>query len=128
MKGVVSVRGSVWKFVFQGIHMLFEGVQSDEKWRDEEMRGNRVIFIGRKLDRKELTEGVRGCLWEENSGEKISGEEISGGKDSDLGDSDLGDAGSSRGGSKGAEELPDQNVQHKIDTNLDLGDDGEIEF
>ena len=60
MKGVLSVKGEANRFVFQGVHMLFDG-RPDRPWNDAERR-NQLIFIGRNLDRNQLTEGFRSCL------------------------------------------------------------------
>jgi G3E family GTPase len=60
MKGVLSVKGEPRRFVFQGVHMLFDG-QADRPW-GAEPRTNKLIFIGRNLDRKALNEGFRACL------------------------------------------------------------------
>jgi len=55
MKGVLNVAGSDQRYVFQGVHMLFDG-QPDRPWREEESRVNRLVFIGRNLDRAELNQ------------------------------------------------------------------------
>jgi G3E family GTPase len=60
MKGVLSIEGEPDRFVFQGVHMLFDG-RSDRPW-GEMPRHNSLIFIGRNLDREELNEGFRQCL------------------------------------------------------------------
>jgi G3E family GTPase len=60
MKGVLSVRGWNERFVFQGVHMLFDG-RPDRPWGNEK-RQNKMIFIGRNLDRAALEEGFRACL------------------------------------------------------------------
>ncbi len=60
MKGVLSIAGQNERFVFQGVHMLFDG-QPQKKWGNEP-RHNQLVFIGRNLDRKELTEGFKKCL------------------------------------------------------------------
>lgn len=60
MKGVLSIKGQPDRFVFQGVHMLFDG-RPDRPWRDGE-RHNSLIFIGRNLDRAELNEGFKRCL------------------------------------------------------------------
>lgn len=60
MKGVLSIRGEDRRFVFQGVHMLFDG-RPDRVWGDE-LRHNSLIFIGRNLNREALTEGFRACL------------------------------------------------------------------
>ena len=60
MKGILSVKGEDRRFVFQGVHMLFDG-RPDRPWGSQP-RSNDLVFIGRKLDRAELTEGFRRCL------------------------------------------------------------------
>ncbi len=60
MKGVLSLKGEKDRFVFQGVHMLFDG-RPDRPWKGEERR-NQLIFIGRNLDRSQLNEGFRQCL------------------------------------------------------------------
>ncbi|MGE3536598.1 MAG: GTP-binding protein [Candidatus Tectimicrobiota bacterium] len=60
MKGVLSLKGEAERFVFQGVHMLFSGAP-DRPW-GEEPRSNRLVFIGRNLDRAALTRGFRACL------------------------------------------------------------------
>jgi len=61
MKGVLSIKGDKSRFVFQGVHMLFDG-KPDRPWKAGEARSNKLIFIGRNLDRTELTEGFKSCL------------------------------------------------------------------
>jgi G3E family GTPase len=60
MKGVLSIKGEEQRFVFQGVHMLFDG-RPDRPWGTEK-RSNKLIFIGRNLDRAKLTESFRQCL------------------------------------------------------------------
>jgi G3E family GTPase len=60
MKGVLSLKDEADRFVFQGVHMLFDG-RPDRPWKNEERR-NQLIFIGRNLDRNQLNEGFRSCL------------------------------------------------------------------
>ena len=60
MKGILSIKGESNRFVFQGVHMLFDG-RPDRPW-GAEPRYNSLIFIGRNLDRTELTEGFEACL------------------------------------------------------------------
>ncbi len=59
-KGVLAVKGSPNRLVFQGVHMLFDG-KFDRPWGNEK-RTNTLIFIGRNLDREALNEGFRSCL------------------------------------------------------------------
>jgi len=60
MKGVLAIKGQEQRFVFQGIHMLFDG-QPMTPW-GEEPRTNKMIFIGKNLDRDELTSGFMSCM------------------------------------------------------------------
>jgi G3E family GTPase len=61
MKGIFNIEGNEDRFVFQGVHMLFDA-RSDRKWKEGEVRFNRVVFIGKKLNREELNNGIRMCL------------------------------------------------------------------
>ena len=60
MKGFISVAGESQRFVFQGVHMLFDG-QPDREWGDEPRR-NQLVFIGRNLDEQDMREGFEACL------------------------------------------------------------------
>ncbi|VTR98205.1 Cobalamin synthesis protein/P47K OS=Brucella melitensis biotype 1 (strain 16M / ATCC 23456 / NCTC 10094) GN=BMEII0308 PE=4 SV=1: cobW: CobW_C [Gemmata massiliana] len=60
MKGVLSIKNEPNRFVFQGVHMLFDG-KLDKPW-GKTPRSNKLIFIGRNLDREALTEGFKSCL------------------------------------------------------------------
>lgn len=60
IKGILSISGAKERYVFQGIHMLFDG-REDRPWRDGE-RSNHLIFIGRNLNREKLTAGFNSCL------------------------------------------------------------------
>lgn len=61
MKGVIAIKGAPVRFVFQGVHMMFDGVPN-RPWKLGEEKKNRLIFIGRDLDRVELNAGFRACL------------------------------------------------------------------
>jgi G3E family GTPase len=60
MKGIINVAGSSRRFVFQAVHMLFDGTE-DREWGST-LRASDLVFIGKKLDRAALTEGFRRCL------------------------------------------------------------------
>jgi G3E family GTPase len=60
-KGILALAGSDRQYVFQGVHMLFDG-ENGRPWRDGESRLNRMVFIGRDLDRTELERGFAACL------------------------------------------------------------------
>ena len=61
MKGVLVVKGTKKRLVFQGVHMLFDA-KFDREWKPEENRTNTLVFIGKNLDRAALTEGFKACL------------------------------------------------------------------
>jgi len=61
-KGVLAVKGSAMKYVFQGVHMLFSGdLEPSFKWKDDEVRECRFVFIGRNLDKEALKLGIMEC-------------------------------------------------------------------
>ena len=60
MKGVLAIRDEPNRYVFQGVHMLLDH-RPDRPWGDAS-RENRLIFIGRNLDRAALVQGFRACL------------------------------------------------------------------
>ena len=60
-KGFFAMKGMADKFCFQGVHMMFSGAPL-KPWADGEQRVNRMVFIGRKLDAKELKDGFKACL------------------------------------------------------------------
>ena len=60
MKGFISIANEPNRFVFQGVHMLFDG-QPDKPWGDSERR-NQLVFIGRNLDEAAIRQGFEACL------------------------------------------------------------------
>ena len=60
MKGFLSLATEPRRFVFQGVHMLFDA-QPDKPWGDAPRR-NQVVFIGRNLDQEAITKGFDACL------------------------------------------------------------------
>jgi G3E family GTPase len=59
-KGILNLQGSDTRHIFQSVFMMFDS-QDDRPWGDES-RINKMVFIGRDLDRQRLEEGVKGCL------------------------------------------------------------------
>eukprot|EP00947_MAST-08B_sp_MAST-8B-sp1_P000736 g736.t1 len=71
MKGVLAIASSEEKFVYQGVHMIFTG-EFDERWRDDEERVSKLVFIGKNLDHDGLRAGFKACLYsEERAQEKL---------------------------------------------------------
>jgi len=65
MKGILNLRGDPDQFVFQGVHMMFEG-RPGRRWDKDEERINRLVFIGRDLNGRKITEGFKDCFASEN--------------------------------------------------------------
>jgi G3E family GTPase len=61
MKGILNLRKDPDQFVFQGVHLLFEG-RPGRPWAEDEQRLNRLVFIGRDLDREKITQGFMSCM------------------------------------------------------------------
>jgi G3E family GTPase len=61
LKGVLALKDDPERYVVQGVHMIVEG-NHQRKWRDDEKRESRLVFIGRKLDENELRAGFESCL------------------------------------------------------------------
>jgi G3E family GTPase len=59
-KGVLSLKGDPNKFVFQGVHMTLDGTPGSP-WGASK-RVNKLIFIGKDLDRQSIEAGFRNCL------------------------------------------------------------------
>jgi G3E family GTPase len=60
-KGILNMAGENRRFVFQGVHMLFDG-KPDRPWKATETPKNELVFIGRNLNSAQLTEDFRKCL------------------------------------------------------------------
>jgi len=60
-KGILSFKGDDDRYVFQGVHMMLEG-DHQRKWRDDEPRESRVVFIGRELPEDAIREGFERCI------------------------------------------------------------------
>jgi len=60
-KGILNIDGEDCRFVFQGVHMIFDG-KSDRPWQKDEIRKNEMVFIGRNLNAAELKQGFLSCM------------------------------------------------------------------
>lgn len=61
MKGILNIAGDDCRYVFQGVHMLFDG-KRDRPWQSEAERKNELVFIGRNLDAAALQAKFQECL------------------------------------------------------------------
>ena len=60
MKGILAVQGQPCRYVLQGVHNVIE-LRAAQAWGCEP-RTSRIVFIGRDLDRAELTDRFHACL------------------------------------------------------------------
>ncbi|WP_413171884.1 CobW family GTP-binding protein [Anabaena azotica] len=61
MKGILNIAGEDDRFVFQGVHMIFDG-RPDRPWKANETRKNELVFIGRNLDEAKLKQDFQACF------------------------------------------------------------------
>jgi len=61
MKGILSIHQWEEKFIFQGVHAQFEGI-AGALWKPDETRSNKIVFIGKKLNRDEMEREIKACL------------------------------------------------------------------
>jgi G3E family GTPase len=61
MKGVLNFKGEPRRYVFHGVHMVYDG-QLERPWPVAVPRRSRLVFIGRHLDRVELEAGFESCI------------------------------------------------------------------
>ncbi|MFK0733187.1 MAG: CobW family GTP-binding protein [Gloeotrichia echinulata GP01] len=61
MKGILNIAGEDNRFVFQGVHMIFDG-RPDRPWKPNETPKNELVFIGRNLDEAQLKQDFLACL------------------------------------------------------------------
>lgn len=65
-KGVLHVQGSEDRFAFQGVHMLMGFTSSANgsmaPWKEDEVRTNKFVFIGRNLNREQLESNFKACV------------------------------------------------------------------
>lgn len=67
-KGLLSFHGQGnTKFVFQGVHEQINFGPAKEPWKDGEEKLNKFVFIGKSLNREELTKSLMECLYKEDN-------------------------------------------------------------
>jgi G3E family GTPase len=65
-KGLLSFHGQGdTKFVFQGVHEQINFGPANTPWGKDEDRVNKFVFIGKNLNRAELTKSLMECLYKE---------------------------------------------------------------
>eukprot|EP00975_Prorocentrum_lima_P046388 9701703-Prorocentrum_lima.AAC.1 len=62
-KGVLSFEGEGdAKFVFQGVHEQIDFGPAKTPWQEGEERLNKLVFIGKGLDREELDDAIKAAM------------------------------------------------------------------
>jgi G3E family GTPase len=59
-KGILAVDGADRRYVFQSVHMLADSAWGS-RWRPDEPRRSKIVFIGRGLRTAELVDGFTAC-------------------------------------------------------------------
>lgn len=60
-KGFVAIAGQARRAIFHGVNNRFH-IFWDRPWREGEVRGSQLVFIGKKLDANVIERGLRACL------------------------------------------------------------------
>ena len=60
-KGILAFKDDDERFVFQGVHMILDG-NHQRPWNKDEKRDSRIVFIGRNLPGKMISEGFESCI------------------------------------------------------------------
>jgi G3E family GTPase len=60
-KGILAFKEDEERFVFQGVHMILDG-DHQRPWKADEKRDSRIVFIGRNLPAKLISEGFESCV------------------------------------------------------------------
>jgi len=66
-KGIMKIQNDMRKFVFHGVHDIIDHELSDHEWDPNEEIVNKIVFIGKNLDREALRKGFEACLVENSS-------------------------------------------------------------
>jgi G3E family GTPase len=60
-KGIINFKDDPERYVFQGVHMILDG-DHQRKWREDEVRDSRIVFIGRQLPEEKIRKGFAACV------------------------------------------------------------------
>jgi len=59
-KGILNAKNSDKRYIFQSVYMLFEGRFEDAC--NNRTKENKMVFIGRNLNKKRLEKGIQSCI------------------------------------------------------------------
>jgi G3E family GTPase len=60
-KGIINFKDDPERYVFQGVHMILDG-DHQRKWKADEKRDSRIVFIGRQLPEDKIRQGFESCI------------------------------------------------------------------
>ncbi len=60
-KGVLWMEDADRKVLFQGVHQMM-GTDIGAKWAEDEVRGSKMVFIGKNLPKESIIQGLEQCL------------------------------------------------------------------
>jgi len=60
MKGVLAIANAEQKFVYQAVHMIFNG-NFEDPWTADEVKESKLVFIGKNLDHAALKAAFAAC-------------------------------------------------------------------
>jgi len=61
MKGVLALKDTPTKFAFQAVHMQMNG-EMLAPWGAGEKRQSKIVFIGKDLNKQELSDALDACM------------------------------------------------------------------
>ena len=59
-KGILNTKNSDKRYIFQSVYMLFEG-RFEDAWNNRS-KENKMVFIGRNLNKEKLAKGIQSCI------------------------------------------------------------------
>uniref|UniRef100_A0A8C0V2J2 COBW domain-containing protein 1 n=1 Tax=Cyanistes caeruleus TaxID=156563 RepID=A0A8C0V2J2_CYACU len=65
IQGLVSIQGKSHQVLVQGVHELYDLEETSVAWKEDEKRMNRLVLIGRNLDKEIIKEVFRATVREE---------------------------------------------------------------
>jgi len=58
----MKIKGDNRKFVFHGVHDIIDHELTEHEWPEDEEVVNKIVFIGRNLDKPALLEAFKKCF------------------------------------------------------------------
>uniref|UniRef100_A0A803XW71 CobW C-terminal domain-containing protein n=1 Tax=Meleagris gallopavo TaxID=9103 RepID=A0A803XW71_MELGA len=75
-KGLVSIQGKSHQVIVQGVHELYDLEETAVAWKEDEKRTNRLVLIGRNLDKDIIKEIFIGTVTEKATEEQQNNHQV----------------------------------------------------